>query len=93
MSYVPSEAIFFYNSPVGTFWIRAQEDHLPRVQLCTEEEVWGSYASAFDAASDFADHVTGCDEWDSRPQRTSDPVDLSQWQRGPAWHPAWQSLA
>lgn len=70
--------VYFWKSPVGTFWIRQRPDG--RWNLGIGDDVFGSYAKPEQAADDVYMNVTGCSEWDIRPPDTNTPTDLSEWE-------------
>ena len=71
--------MFYYNSPVGTFWIKPRSDG--RHILGIGDEALGSYHSPAAAADDVARHVTGHYPWDSLDGTTEGPTDIHAWGR------------
>lgn len=70
--------MWHWQTQVGTFTIQPHPKSGGRWWLCLEEfGALGSYASARQAADDFYEKASGCDEWDLSPE--IGPEDLSGW--------------
>lgn len=71
--------MFIYKSPVGTFWIKPNDDG--RFVLGIDQETLGFYHSAVSAADDVYVHVTGYYPWDKLDGKIHDaPTDIYEWQ-------------
>jgi hypothetical protein len=76
---MPSDALFYYKTPVGTFWIRAQPGAPGRYWLGCEDDALGSYATPAQAADDMATGHSGHVAWDRNPRNA--PYGLAEWVR------------
>lgn len=71
--------MYIYNSPIGTFTIRALNG---RFALLFDHDALGFYESPIAAADDVYTHTTGLDEWDSLDcQIDNVPTDIFEWQK------------
>ena len=71
--------MFYYNSPVGTFWIKPRPDG--RFALEINNDILGFYHSPVAAADDVYVHVTGYYPWDSLDGTVDGPTDIHEWNR------------
>lgn len=75
--------IFYYQSPIGIFWIKPQPGCRGRWWLGFDDEALGSYATPALAAGDVYSHVTGHMEWDMLDGKIMDvPESILEWQKG-----------
>jgi hypothetical protein len=81
----PQDSLYFYDTPVGTLWIKHQPQHPSRYWLGIDSMPLGSFPSPGAAADDVCSHMTGWNAWDMRSSRDDDPQDLSDWHRPPPY--------
>ena len=75
--------MYYYESPIGVFWIKFHAGVPGRWWLGFDDETLGSYATANMAAGDVYSHVTGHCEWDSLDCQIMDvPESIIEWKRG-----------
>ena len=77
MNGIPSDALYYYVSPVGTLWIKPKSDGSVWLGMGGEAPV-KSYPSAHSAAEEVRTHTTGIDEWDFLKDHRG-PENLSGW--------------
>lgn len=68
-----------FRSPVGTFWIEADQIHIGRWELKLNEERLGTYQTPRMAADAVSSRSTGCAVWD-RLEDAKSPACLEDWQ-------------
>ena len=79
MTQIPKDALYYYETPIGTLWIRPQPDSHGRVQLGINDDMpVGSYHSAESAAEEVRSQTTGIHQWDTL-RNIHPPSDLSEW--------------
>lgn len=75
--------MFYYESSIGTFWIKPQPGSPGRWWLGFDDEALGSYASPNLAAGDVYTHTTGLTEWDRLDGKLRNvPDDIREWEQG-----------
>ncbi len=83
MHEIPEEAVYFFKTVKGAFWIAPEPGGGRLFVLGCEVGPLGSYVSPFEAAHAVRTHATGNDWWDSRPRSATDPESLRDWEQVP----------
>jgi hypothetical protein len=73
------KVMYTFQSAVGLFWIKPQNDGSKLWRLGLDDEWLGSYPTPIAAAKDVFAHQSGWDAWDQRQWEEGDPVDINTW--------------